>query len=396
MKLHFCKVEIESQYVYRLLNYSKDIPLTKIKIKEDKTSFEIDFKDVERLKNILDEVNVKILKLAEDGLYVKMMNFPMIKSLSCIFAIFIMLMALNSLFIWNIDIDGNYTYTSSQISSFLRQKNISEGIKKSKLDCNSIEKSIRKKFDDISWVCAEVKGTNLIIHIKENYITEINARESKPYDIIANKDGKITSVLVRQGTPAVKAGDTVKKGDVLIAGAVDVFDEFEQKLFTSFCPSDGEIYAQTKYSYKDFVKINYDRKIIKSRRTLYLPSLFGYKWININKSKNKDVIYSEEYFKIFGNFYLPVSMQKYAIINYRKEPAVRTKEQALKMLNNKLLYKLAVMEQKDYKILRKDVKMYKEKESYVLSGTITCREPLGAVSYIDTTQYQKESEEGTT
>lgn len=396
MRLHFYRVEIESRYIYRVLNSSGDINLRKIQIDEEKASFEVDYKDIENLKIILNNLNINILHLTEKGAYVKIINFPVIKSFVCILMIFVLIMSVNSLFIWNISVDGNYTYSNNQIISFLHSKKIVEGMKKSKISCDSIEKAVRKKFEDVSWVCAEIKGTNLIVHIKENYITEISTKEDKPYDIISNRDGKITSLLVRQGKAAVKVGDTVKKGDVLISGVVDVTDESEQKLFTKFCTADGDIMAETIYQYSDSIEIDYEKKIRKNTKTIYLPTAFGYKWMNLTKSKNKDIIYSEKQMKIFGNFYLPLSIQKYTFIKYNKEAALRTKEQAAQLLNNKLLYKLAVMEQKGYKILKKDVKIYKEKESYVLKGTITCREPLGAVSYIDTEQYLKESEEGTT
>ena len=50
------------------------------------------------------------------------------------------------------------------------------------------------------------------------------------------------------------------------------------------------------------------------------------------------------------------------------------------------------MEQKGYKIIEKNVRIDKNMDSYVLSGKITCLEPLGMVSYIDTNI----EEEGTT
>ena len=83
-----------------------------------------------------------------------------------------------------------------------------------------MEKSIRKNFDDISWVCVEVKGTNLIIHIKENYITEISVKEDKPYDLVAECDCTIVSALVRRGKLNVNPKEKVKKGQVLITGVL--------------------------------------------------------------------------------------------------------------------------------------------------------------------------------
>ncbi len=47
------------------------------------------------------------------------------------------------------------------------------------------------------------------------------------------------------------------------------------------------------------------------------------------------------------------------------------------------------MEQKGYKILEKNVKIVKERDSYTCSGEIICLEPLGEVSYILEEDIQK-------
>ena len=41
------------------------------------------------------------------------------------------------------------------------------------------------------------------------------------------------------------------------------------------------------------------------------------------------------------------------------------------------------MEQKGYKIIKKDVKIQKENNSYVFNAKIRCIEKLGMISYID-------------
>ena len=53
---------------------------------------------------------------------------------------------------------------------------------------------------------------------------------SSAADLIAAHDGKVISIVTREGTPQVHAGAKVKKGDVLISGKVEVIgDEY------SFC-----------------------------------------------------------------------------------------------------------------------------------------------------------------
>lgn len=392
MKFHFSKVEIDEKYLYRLLNNSGEIRIRNIVLYDGKCSFIIDYSNGVRLRELLKKLNIEILSWEDQGIYTAIINFAAIKTLIGVSMIFILLMLINSLFIWNISVDGNYSYSDRQIISFVHKNKITEGSTKVKIDCDKLEKEIRKKFDDISWVCAEIKGTNLIVHVKENYITDISVTEDKPYDIVANHDAVIESILVRSGKAMVKAGDSVKKGDILISGMVDVLDESGTKIFSKFYNSDGDIIGKTVYDYKDVEKINYTKKITKNKKTIYLPSILNYKWIKLKKKNNSDLIYSEKKLKMFGNYYLPISIQKYTTVNYINEKATYSKEQAKNKLENRLLYKLAIMEQKGYKIIEKNVRIDKNMDSYVLSGKITCLEPLGMVSYIDTNI----EEEGTT
>ena len=61
--------------------------------------------------------------------------------------------------------------------------------------------------------------------------------------------------------------------------------------------------------------------------------------------------------KFFGDYYLPISMQKYTIKKYKITEKNYSEEQAEKILNNKFNNKMFVMEQKGYKIIQKNVKI---------------------------------------
>ncbi len=391
VKFHYCEIVIQENYIYRLLNNSGEIELRNIRTTDKKTKINILYSDREKILELLKRLNIELLSCEERGIYTIITRFPVVKTTIAVLMIFSLFLMVNSLFIWKISVDGNYSYSENQIVSFIHSLKISEGIPKGNINAEQIEKAVRNQFDDISWVCAEVKGTNLIIHMKENYMTEISAQEDQPYDIISNKDAEIVSVLVRSGKSDIKVGDKVKKGDILIHGVVDVLDESGQKLFSKYCNSDGDIVGKTVYNYREELNITYEKKIEKKRKTYYLPSVSGYQWELFQKKKNRDVIYSEMQLKGFGNFYLPLLLQKYHVIYYDIKKEKYSKKQAETILNRNLFYKLSVMEQKGYKILEKNVKIEKEKNSYIISGEIVCLEPLGAVSYIDINKLQEET-----
>ena len=80
---------------------------------------------------------------------------------------------------------------------------------------------MREDFDEITWVAAAVKGNHLYISIKENDSFEGGIKSTEiPENIIASDDGTIESIITRSGTPLVKKGDNVEKGQVLVSGVV--------------------------------------------------------------------------------------------------------------------------------------------------------------------------------
>ena len=71
------------------------------------------------------------------------------------------------------------------------------------IDCRKIEENIRK-LCGYWWVSAEIKGTNLIIDIRETKIPEKVMSNTSPSHIIASKNGIITKIVTRRELPLLK------------------------------------------------------------------------------------------------------------------------------------------------------------------------------------------------
>ena len=119
------------------------------------------------------------------------------------------LLYLYSSFIWDIHFEGNEKWTNETLLEFLETKEVSPHMLKSKVDCAQIVKDIRKEYDDIVWVSASIDGSRLRIQIKENEDTFREEEDTggeqeetkQPTDLIAAKDGVITSIITRSGVP---------------------------------------------------------------------------------------------------------------------------------------------------------------------------------------------------
>lgn len=131
--------------------------------------------------------------------------------------IFVALNFLNNNYLSKIYITGNSRISNAQIVNFLGQKNIKTNSFFSKINTEEIENSLENNFSDISLVSVIKKGTNLIINIKEKLFVEDIVSSG---DIYSSVDGQIVELEIIQGTTKFKVGDSVKKGDTIVAGYV--------------------------------------------------------------------------------------------------------------------------------------------------------------------------------
>ena len=117
---------------------------------------------------------------------------------------------------WDIDITGEMRHTDEEIREYLKDIGVYEGMITKNVDGNAIEKSIRNTFNDISWVSVELSGCNIHIKLLEADVMEDKSNKNEGYSsIVAASSGIVDKIMTRSGTPLVRPGDEVEKGQVL-------------------------------------------------------------------------------------------------------------------------------------------------------------------------------------
>ncbi len=302
-------------------------------------------------------------------------------SLLCIILIYMM-----SLFIWDIDISGNKSRTDETLLSFLESKDVVHGMKKSKVDCERIVKDIRKEFDDIIWVSASIRGTRLIVQVKENEdsVSSDSAApdgSSSATDIVADEDCTITELITRKGTPLVHVGDSVKKGDFLVCGRIEVLDDSKEVVDYQYCASDASIRGKAVLQYESSHSLTYEEKDYsgKAAGEFFVrigPWLFGCG--GIRNSFEASTMFSEEHTLTLGkHFVLPFSYGKRIVRSYRPEEKTYTRPQIEQILNSEFSRKCEELEKKGVEIIENDVKIYTENRQATAKGTITVVMDIG-------------------
>lgn len=288
----------------------------------------------------------------------------------------------SSLFIWDIQTAGNYRITDDVFNTFLRKQQVTVGMKKNELDIGTLEKQIRRTFPEITWASARLSGTKLLIEIKENdapIITQQEAAEEGS-ELVTDYDGTVVAIIVRSGVPKVKVGDTVAKGDVLVAGNVPVYNEDATVREYLYVDADADIWLEHALSFSARLPFDYVQKEYtgRTKKRLYLR-VGNHEWKMPQERPFLvyDSLIRESRPMVFEKLSIPVYQGSYTYREYRNVEHEYTLEQAETLLYEKLRTFLASLEEKGVQIIEKDVKIDTNGGSWVISGQFTVQEAVG-------------------
>lgn len=287
-------------------------------------------------------------------------------------------------FIWDIEIEGNYSLTEDVLMDYLKSQGVHTAMKKSGLQIEELERNLREEYDIITWASLKMDGTTLIIQIRENEMPEYdtsvrnerdaslpNPEAGTGKDIVAAKDGTIVYMITRKGVPQVAVGDTVEKGQLLVSGAVPVYND------------DLTVRRYQYYEADADIRISYDKSVCVEKKIAYQDKeytgnekkilLFGLndKEFNLSLGKIKyeayDVFGEKKQVQLLDHLFLPA----YYGVKYAKEYNLVTKnhtnEEMQQIMDGELSKILQTLEEKGVEITQKNVTIKKNEDTWALN-----------------------------
>lgn len=232
----YVEIVVEGKQIERFINMtvSRGYNLWDIsQPRENVLTARVDVSVYPRLRHIARTCRCKMKISRKRGLpftAVKMRKRKMLFAGAVIF--FLALYVLSS-FIWSVEVTSSRelrTITEQQVLDAAARYGIKRGALRYAIDNRKAAEALEKEFMEVSWVGIEIRGTKVIIDVVEKIFPEEDER-SRPGNIVAQKDGVIKEILVLSGEPKAAAGDTVKKGDILISGIIypELPEEREEK-----------------------------------------------------------------------------------------------------------------------------------------------------------------------
>ena len=288
----------------------------------------------------------------------------------------ILFWCLASRFIWDIRIEGNYALTEDVLMDYLEEQGIHTAMKKSALEIAELEQALREDYNLITWTSVQLRGTTLLIHIKENempvYDNRNKADSDKGMDLVAEKEGVVTYIITRSGVPQVACGDTVQKGDVLVSGAVPVYNEDTTVRRYQYVQADADITLSYARNLSLEEEIAYDEKCYTGE-SIEIPVVgTGEKEVAFRIRKVPYDFYdtSEEkkQVQLLDHLYLPLFYGKRTVQEYEITSKMHTDEEMNALLQERWRKIISILSEKGVQIAEKNVTIEKNDKKWVLNA----------------------------
>lgn len=120
--------------------------------------------------------------------------------------------------IWNVQLTGEISSYEELVRIWLMEKNLYPGRAIAALDTLALSEELLIDFPALSFAQLTMRGVTLEVEIYQTIPPKPSVEIGKELPLLADRAGKVTSLTVLRGTPAVKVGTWVEKGEVLIYG----------------------------------------------------------------------------------------------------------------------------------------------------------------------------------
>lgn len=120
-------------------------------------------------------------------------------------------------FFWQIKVQGAGVY-EGEVRLFLKEMGVHPGMLRGSLSPALLQEKLEWRLPKVKWVQAEYSGVCLVIRLEEGVPPPLVESEGASGNVVAHEDGILSRLITYAGTPAAKAGDFVRAGQVLIRG----------------------------------------------------------------------------------------------------------------------------------------------------------------------------------
>ena len=375
----YIRISVEGYYIERFIYICRNNKIVIWNLKRDKNvklELNIGIKDLRKVAQIAKQSKCKMKILRKKGMPFLFNKYKKRKIFFAFLLLIIILLAVSSNFIWNIEIVEENNEQIENIYQDVIDSGLSIGKLKSQINTKEIINKIRLNRDDIAWMGIELKGTNAIVKVVKAEAKPEIIDEEDYCNIVSDKQGIITKINAQNGTIAVKVGDTVNIGTTLINGWME-----GKYTGIRYVHARGEIEAKVWHTKSKKILYNTIEKIETGNiENKYKIKINNFE-INLSKRLSKfqiyDTIDEEKKFKIFSDFYLPISLIKTTNKEIEEEQKKYNIEEAKELGIKELQEELEQEIEDKEKIVNKIINTYEKEDGIEVFVTYEVLENIG-------------------
>ncbi len=214
--------------------------------------------------------------------------------------------------IWVVNINGNSTVDSEKIAEVFSDAGLKIGVKKNKFDASDINSDAVLNIGELSWASINIDGSVAEIEVREAMRRPSLENHYGTSNLVASKDGQVEIIEPYKGSAAVKSGQTVMQGSLLVSGVSHV-----KSGMSVFNDADGYVVARTKISVSVPIENSFVELKPKTQRVYSL--YFLGKEISLSKKRNADIVYRHKSWLYIHNIKMPFGIFYTQYTDFEKE-----------------------------------------------------------------------------
>lgn len=379
-------VEVESAAPERVLNLcaAHGIPFWGLTwLSELRLRAAIDRAELPRLRQVLTQTDAVLTVVRTEGAPEVWRQYRRRYVLLAAAGLLMLMMALGSTHIWAFQVTGNDTVPTETILRTLEKYGVALGAR-SRIRQEELRNHVLLELPDVVWLTVNMRGCTAHVQVVERQRPPHLYTDGEITNVVAARDGLVTSVQALDGEAQVMAGSTVTAGQVLISGVVDS-DRRGYRLLHGM----GQVWARTWYELSVSVPLTVREKGQETEAVTHLAVDVGRNRIKIygkgsmtGPDWDKMTLYHQA--RLPFGLTLPVTLVTERTVRYAAGETARSPEEARAEGEAQLMAQLrTALAQRDGNLLHHRFDAMRQGTRLVVTLHAECEEQIGVSSPLD-------------
>ena len=294
------------------------------------------------------------------------------------------LLIASGLFVWDVRVTGNRTVSAAEVVEELKNNGFGVGSYLPAFSAGELENRVLLTSDRLAWISVSIKGTVAEVQVLERTAKPQTPSVSRPADLVARVDGQIEFLELYRGNPVVRAGQAVRRGELLVSG---IFEH--ENIGCRFTRAAGRVLARTEHTLTVEIPFSDTEKVCYATEK-------GDVWLNFfaftgkisektgNGTADCDIIETVTHPNLRFLKNLPFSLRRETRRLWREETVTRTPEEAIGLAYDRLEADLRRLSE-NAQLLSCSTEMTRTDDGIILECTVSCIEDIAEQIEFDVT-----------